>query len=64
MTDQGQENLVTYLKSKDFRQTLLALLLFFSIMLLAAFLWLRIYTHHGQELEMPDYSGYQYEAAV
>ena len=64
MADHGQENLVTYLKSKDFRQTLLALLLFFSIMLLAAFLWLRIYTHHGQELEMPDYTGYQYEAAV
>jgi beta-lactam-binding protein with PASTA domain len=25
---------------------------------------LSIYTHHGQELELPDYTGYQYEEAV
>ncbi len=64
MAEQGQDNLASYLKSKDFRQTLLALLLFFCIVLLAAFLWLKLYTHHGQELEMPDYTGYQYDTAV
>jgi len=27
-------------------------------------LWLKIYTHHGQELKMPDYTGIPYEEAV
>jgi beta-lactam-binding protein with PASTA domain len=53
-----------YLRTREFRYTLIAVLLFLSIFLLVTFLWLRAYTHHGQELELPDYTGYQYEDAV
>lgn len=54
----------SYLRSKDFRYTVVAIILFFGIFTLLAFLWLKIYTHHGQELELPDYTGYQYEDAL
>lgn len=64
MADSEQEGLGAYLRSQVFRHTALAIILFFGIVLLAAFLWLRIYTHHGQELAMPDYTGFQYEDAV
>ncbi len=53
-----------YLKSKDFKYTLIAVLLFLGIFTLFTFLWLRMYTHHGQELELPDYTGFQYEDAA
>ena len=53
-----------YLKSKDFKYTAVAILLFLAIFMLFTFLWLKMYTHHGQELELPDYTGYQYEDAV
>lgn len=52
-----------YLRTKDFRYTLIAVLLFLGIFFLCVFLWLKIYTHHGQELELPDYVGFQYEDA-
>lgn len=64
MAENEQGNLGAYLRSKDFRQTMLAVLIFLCISLLGAFIWLKIYTHHGQELEMPDYSGFTYEDAV
>ncbi len=64
MAKQEQGNLSEYIRSKDFRYTLVAILVFLGIFLLVSFLWLRIYTHHGQELEMPDYTGFQYEEAV
>jgi len=32
--------------------------------MLIVFLWLRMYTNHGQELELPDYVGYQYNDAL
>jgi len=57
-------SLRAYLKSKDFKYTAVAILLFLAIFMLFAFLWLKMYTHHGQELELPDYTGYQYEDAV
>lgn len=53
-----------YIRTKDFKYTLTAVLLFLGIFLLSIFLWLRIYTHHGQELDLPDYTGFQYEDAV
>ncbi|MFZ1675886.1 MAG: PASTA domain-containing protein [Saprospiraceae bacterium] len=53
-----------YLRTKDFKYTITAVLLFLGIFLLSVFLWLRIYTHHGQELDLPDYTGFQYEDAV
>jgi beta-lactam-binding protein with PASTA domain len=46
-----------FLKTKDFRKTLLAVAIFFMICAMAAFLWLRLYTHHGQALIMPDLTG-------
>ena len=64
MTKQEQGNLKEYIRSKDFRYTLVAILVFLGIFLLVSFLWLRLYTHHGQELAMPDYTGFQYEDAV
>ena len=64
MTQKEQANLMDYLRSKDFRYTIVAILAFLGIVLLASFLWLKLYTHHGQELEMPDYTGYKYEDAV
>lgn len=63
MTSTTHGNLRGYLRSKDFKYTLIAILLFLAISMLLAFLWLKIYTHHGQELELPDYTGYQYEDA-
>lgn len=64
MAKQQNEDLIEYLKSKDFRRTLLAVIVFMGICLLASFLWLKLYTHHGQELVMPDYTGYIYEDAL
>lgn len=64
MQQSTQGGLRAYLRSRDFRYTVIAILVFFGIMLLVAFLWLKFYTHHGQELELPDYKGYQYEEAV
>lgn len=34
------------------------------VFLLLVFLWLRIYTHHGQRLIMPDYTGQIFETAM
>jgi len=64
MAVQEQGSLIEYFKSKDFRYTLIAILVFLGIFLLATFLWLKVYTHHGQELVMPDYTGFQYEEAL
>jgi beta-lactam-binding protein with PASTA domain len=59
-----QGSLTAYLKSKDFKHTLIAILVFLGIFILGSFLWLKLYTHHGQELVMPDYTGYQFADAV
>jgi len=64
MSVSTQGGLKEYLRSKDFRYTVVAILIFFGIALLVGFLWLKIYTHHGQELKMPDYTGLQYDEAV
>lgn len=53
-----------YLKSREFRYTFIAVLLFLGISFLSVFLWLKIYTHHGQKLELPDYVGEQYDDAA
>jgi beta-lactam-binding protein with PASTA domain len=64
MAVSSQKNFGAYLRSKQFWYTLVAILIFFSICLLVGFIWLSIYTHHGQELKMPDFTGMQYEEAV
>ncbi len=64
MTEKEEGNLLIYIKSMDFRKTILAILVFLGICLLASFLWLKVYTHHGEELAMPDYTGYKYDDAL
>ncbi len=64
MGEVQQRGIGAYLQSKDFRYTIIAIVTFLGIFLLVSFLWLRLYTHHGQELEMPDYTGYSYAEAV
>ncbi|HUR30412.1 MAG TPA: hypothetical protein VMZ69_03210, partial [Saprospiraceae bacterium] len=64
MTKREKVGFRQYLKTKDFKYTSIAVLLFLGIFTLFGFLWLKMYTHHGQELELPDYTGFQYEDAV
>ncbi len=64
MAKKEEGNLLDFIKHRDFRKTILAIIVFFGICLLASFLWLKIYTHHGEELAMPDYTGYKYEDAL
>jgi beta-lactam-binding protein with PASTA domain len=64
MAVKEQGGVGNYLWSKDFRYTIIAILVFLGIFILASFLWLKLYTHHGQELEMPDYTGYSYDEAI
>lgn len=64
MTKKEEATLLSYLKSLTFRKTILAIVVFLGICLLASFIWLKVYTHHGEELVMPDYTGYQYEDAL
>ena len=64
MAEAGRGGIAGYVKSKEFRYTLTAIFIFLGIFLLVSFLWLKVYTHHGQELEMPDYTGYMYDDAV
>ncbi|HLT73041.1 MAG TPA: PASTA domain-containing protein [Cyclobacteriaceae bacterium] len=56
MSQTEQQGWIAYLRSKEFLKTLVALAIFMGIILLLIFIWLRIYTHHGQALEMPDYT--------
>jgi hypothetical protein len=51
MTTGAGGGLGQYLRSKDFRYTVVAILIFFGISLLVGFLWLKIYTHHSQGIE-------------
>ena len=64
MTKKEEATLLSYLKSLTFRKTILAIVVFLGICLLASFIWLKVYTHHGEELVVPDYTGYQYEDAM
>jgi beta-lactam-binding protein with PASTA domain len=64
MTVSNQGNIGQYLRSKEFRYTVAAILIFFAIAMLVGFIWLKIYTHHGQTLKMPDFTGMTYEEAL
>lgn len=46
-----------YLKSKAFLRQILLIVAVFIIVLILIQWWLRIYTHHGQKLELPDFIG-------
>ncbi len=54
---------MSYVRSKDFRYTMVAIVVFFMICLMVAFIWLKAYTHHGQRLELPDYVGFHFDEA-
>ena len=45
----------TFLTNKRFIYNLLGIIFFLGFVLFAVFFWLRIYTHHGQKLELPNY---------
>jgi beta-lactam-binding protein with PASTA domain len=49
------KSLATFLVSKAFLKHLGLIIAFFLVILISLFIWLRIYTNHGQELELPDY---------
>ena len=45
----------SFLVSKAFLKHLGLIIGFILIVLISVFVWLRVYTNHGQELELPDY---------
>lgn len=45
-------------------RNLIFILLFFVIVIMLALLWLRIYTNHGQKLELPDYTEIDLREAI
>ncbi|HAY72102.1 MAG TPA: hypothetical protein DCX89_09455 [Saprospirales bacterium] len=60
----NSNSLLEFLKSKVFFKHLGYIFGFFALILILLFLWLRIYTHHGQALELPDYTNQTIEAAT
>ncbi|MES2456257.1 MAG: PASTA domain-containing protein [Bacteroidota bacterium] len=57
-------NFISYLKTKSFRNNLIAAVLTVSILLFIAFFSLRYYTKHGQGLEVPAVKGLSFTQAV
>lgn len=49
------KTLANFLISRPFLKHLMLILAFFLIVLITLFIWLRVYTNHGQELKLPDY---------
>ena len=47
--------IVTFLTNRQFIYNLIGIILFLALVLFGVFTWLKIYTHHGQKLELPDY---------
>ena len=44
-----------FLTNRQFIYNLLGIVAFLAIVLIGVFTWLRMYTHHGQKLELPNY---------
>lgn len=57
------DQLIHLVKSKWFYKQLLFTLIGVVVIVLAIFMWLRFYTHHGQKLTLPDYTGMNIEMA-
>jgi len=49
------KDFLKFLISKPFLKQLLFVAIFLGVVLFAVLLWLRFYTNHGQELELPNY---------
>jgi beta-lactam-binding protein with PASTA domain len=56
--------LVSFVRTSRFWKNLLYIVIFFLLVFLATYFWLKHYTHHGQQIDLPDYVGYTYEDAV
>ena len=54
----------SFLLSRIFWKNLLYILIFFGAVLGITIVWLNLYTRHGQKLELPDYTGFQYADAL
>ncbi|MEZ4911301.1 MAG: PASTA domain-containing protein [Saprospiraceae bacterium] len=54
---------IAYLKSSTFLKQLLIIFGIFILLILLTLLWLRIYTNHGQKLELPQFLGMNIEEA-
>jgi len=52
------------LNLKDLFKHLGFIALFFILVLFIVMTWLRLYTNHGQQLELPDYTEQQFDAAA
>ncbi|MDX1407293.1 MAG: PASTA domain-containing protein [Saprospiraceae bacterium] len=57
-------SLIDFLKSRYFWTHLGLIGGFLLLCAGLTFLWLKVYTHHNQQLELPDYIGERYEDAV
>lgn len=57
------KDLFSFLVSKSFLRQILYIALFLILVLLAVLAWLRVYTHHGQKLALPDYTDVSFEEA-
>lgn len=55
---------ISYLKTKSFRNNLLAAVITVAVILFIAFFSLRYYTKHGQGLEVPSLKGLSFTQAV
>jgi len=57
-------NLLKFIFSRAFLKHFLIILGFLLIVLISLLIWLRIYTNHGQELELPDYTNMAVEEVI
>ncbi|MDX1478753.1 MAG: PASTA domain-containing protein [Saprospiraceae bacterium] len=60
----ASRSLIDFLKSRYFWTHAALIGGFFLVCIGLTFLWLRIYTHHNQRLDLPDYIGERYEDAL
>lgn len=57
------KDFLKFLISKDFLKQLLYVAIFLFIVILLVLFWLRIYTNHGQQIELPNYVNQQVKKA-
>jgi beta-lactam-binding protein with PASTA domain len=55
--------IIAFILSRSFLKNLAGIIALFIVVGLITTLWLRMYTHHGQELELPDYQGMDFADA-
>lgn len=58
------KEIFSFLTNKRFLLNILGIILFLSIVLFGVFTWLRMYTNHGQKLELPNYVGDHIESST